>query len=305
MLANLKTGDSRIKLRNHNEPLGMGIHSTALIAALLISSTAPAAGHGSEEGFLTAEEIVSRSLERTESQYRNYTDANFRSESVTKNQKLNSDGEITATEVLRHSQYPLDGAVFEELIEKNGRPLNEREQKEEAERKREFLQEVAKRRDRGDYLQPDKERAVRFDRDFVNRYRYKLLEEQTVRSHPCWVIAFKPGEGPLPVRSTMDHALNQLEGKLWISRDDYGLARVEFAMRKPFKYWGGLLAVIRKTDGYVEYERVEPDAWLPLHFNLKLDIRIMLLKNIRQLISKDWSGYERVPLNNALSFAPE
>ncbi|MEJ2110155.1 MAG: hypothetical protein P8Z37_09635, partial [Acidobacteriota bacterium] len=217
----------------------MKIHSTVLIASLVMSCVTNATGYDGEDGSLTAGEIVSRSLDRAESQYRNYTDANFKSESVTKNQKFNSDGKVTETEVLRHSQYPLDGAVFEELVEINGRPLNEEERKEEEAKKREFIQEVAKRRNRGDYLQPDKERAVRFNRDFVNKYRYTLLESQTIRSHSCWVIAFKPKEGDLPVRSTMDHALNQLEGRLWISRDDYGLVRVEFAMRKPFKYWGG------------------------------------------------------------------
>ena len=94
----------------------------------------------------------------------------------------------------------------------------------------------------------------------------------------------------------MDRALNQMTGTLWVSEEDYGLVRVEFALRKPFKYWGGFLAVIRKTDGWVDYTRVDPSIWLPLHFHLKLDLKVMMFKNIRRLIIKDWLDYRRADL---------
>jgi hypothetical protein len=91
----------------------------------------------------------------------------------------------------------------------------------------------------------------------------------------------------------MDRALNQSTGTFWVSQDDFGLARIEFALREPFKYWGGILAVIRNTDGGMDYARVEPDVWMPSHFDLKLDLKVMLVKNIRRLIAIDYTGYQR------------
>jgi hypothetical protein len=64
-------------------------------------------------------------------------------------------------------------------------------------------------------------------------------------------------------------------------------------MRKPFKYWAGLLAVIRNTEGRLDFQRVEPDVWLASNFELKLDINVMVVKNIRRLITKKWTDYKR------------
>ncbi len=278
---------------------------TILNIVLLVFVVSPAVESQGASGAMSAQEIMQRTAERAELQYRTSQEANFTSESVMKNQKFDGSGEITETEVLLHRQYPVDGAVFEELVQKNGRPLNPKERENEEMRKREFVREVEERRMRGDYLQPEKERAIRFNQDFVDRYQYELVKTGSLRAHSCWIIDFKPREGKLPVRSTMDHALNQLTGRLWVSKEDFGLVRVEFAMRKPFKYWGGLIAVIRNTDGHVDYERPGPGVWVPLHFNLKLDIRIMLLKNIRQLITKDWYNYTLIASAAPASEIPE
>jgi hypothetical protein len=243
---------------------------------------------------MPVQEIVESAVERAEKQHYSMIETNFNSEAVSKNHSLDGDGTITETESFRYIQYPLNGAVFEELVEKNGRSLDEKEKKEEEKRKQDFIREVEKRRTRGDYVQPSKEEAIRFNREFTGRYIYKLERTETIREHSCWVVSFEPKQGKLPTRNRMDRALNKTTGLMWISRDDYGLVRVEFALREPFKYWGGILAVVRSTDGTVDYARVEPNVWLPLHFDLKLDLKVMLVKNIRRLIVKDWFNYKRV-----------
>jgi hypothetical protein len=134
---------------------------------------------------------------------------------------------------------------------------------------------------------------VRFNPEFVNRYTVRHSGTEMVRGHLCWVIDFEPKEGKLPVKKRIDRALNQSTGKFFISQQDYGLVRLEFALRKPFKYVGGLVALIRNTDGILEFDRVEPDTWLPANFDLKLDLRVMLFKNIRRHFTKQWSGHKR------------
>jgi hypothetical protein len=127
----------------------------------------------------------------------------------------------------------------------------------------------------------------------MRRYRYKMLRTEEVDRHRCWVIAFEPKEGELPVEEMMDHALNQSAGILWVAQDDYGLARLDFVMREPFKYWAGFLAIIRNTEGRLDSKRVEPNVWMPARFELKLDLNVMMIKNIRRLITKKWTDYVR------------
>ena len=267
---------------------------TALLSIAKGAANSQADGLESANESMSAQGIVESAVERAESQHYSMIETNFSSQAVSKNYSLDGDGKIIETESFRYFQYPLNGAVFEELVEKDGRPLDDKEKQEEEKRKEDFIREVERRRTRGDYLQPSKEEAIRFNREFVDRYIYKLERTETMREHSCWVVAFEPKQGKLPVRNRMDRALNKTTGLMWISRDDYGLVRVEFALREPFKYWGGILAVVRNTDGTVDYTRVEPNVWLPLHFDLKLDLKVMLVKNIRRLIVKDWFDYKRV-----------
>ena len=267
---------------------------TALLFIAAGSAISHADGLESDNKSMSAQEIVESAVARAENQHHSMIETNFSSQAVAKNHSLDGDGKITETEAFRYFQYPLNGAVFEELVEKNSRPLDEKEKQEEEKRKQDFIREVEKRRTRGDYVQPSSEEAIRFNREFTDRYIYKLERTETIREHSCWVVTFEPKQGKLPMRNRMDRALNKTTGLMWISRDDYGLVRVEFALREPFKYWGGVLAVVRNTDGTVDYTRVEPNVWLPLHFDLKLDLKVMLVKNIRRLIVKDWFDYKRV-----------
>ncbi len=242
---------------------------------------------------LTAQQIMDRAVARADAQYESLVEAMFESEAVTTIKSLDGDGKAKKTEWTRRRQYPLNGALFDELVEKNGRPLSEKELRDEERRKQDFIREVGERTSLGKHPQPESEPGIRFNREFIERYQLTLEGMERVREHSCWVINFEPKEGKLPVRNRMDRALNQSTGTFWVSQDDYGLARVEFALRKPFKYWGGFLAVIRNTDGSMDYTRLEPDVWVPSHFDLKLDLKVMLVKNIRRLITIDYTGYQR------------
>jgi hypothetical protein len=236
---------------------------------------------------------VDRAAARAEDQYQAGIDAHFESEVISAVASLDGKKKVTGTEVSKLRQYPLQGALYEELIEKDGRRLNPKELRDEAKKKQKFIGEVQKRRDRGEHPQPERGPDVRFNQEFISRYSMEIAGSETLRGHHCWLIEFKPREGKLPVRKRIDRALNQSTGKIWISQDDYGVVRLEFALRKPFKYWGGLVAVIRNTDGILDFERVEPNIWLPVGFDLKLDIKVMLFKNIRKHFTKRWSDYKR------------
>jgi hypothetical protein len=265
---------------------------TALTLTTLLTAS-PAGAFFSQTDQPTAEEIIDRAIARSDRQFESLVDAVFESEKVTNVKSLDGDGKITNTDQTRYRQYPLAGALFEEMVEKDGQPLSEKERRKEQEKKKDFVREVEKRTARGEHPQPETEPGIRFNSEFVERYQLEIEGNEMVRGHLCWVISFQPKPGKLPVRNRMDRALNQSTGRFWVSQDDYGLARIEFALRKPFKYWGGFLAVIRNTDGILDYKRVETDVWVPSTFELKLDLKVMMVKSIRRLISISWTDYRR------------
>jgi hypothetical protein len=271
-----------------------------LLLLALSTGNISAGGWDSAPEDLSEQAIVDHAVARAEAQYNLLVDAKFESQVVMSIQSLDDSGQVTRTDQTNYHQYPLHGALFEELTAKAGRALNSQERDTEEKNKTKFIREVEKRKKRGIHLQPEKRPGIRFGNQLMRRYRLKMLPTEEVGRHRCWVIAFEPKEGELPVQEMMDHALNQSTGTLWVAQDDYGLVRLDFVMRKPFKYWAGLLAVIRNTEGRLDFQRVEPNIWMPTNFELKLDLNVMLVKNIRRLITKKWTDYKRV--SRAIAF---
>jgi hypothetical protein len=252
-----------------------------------------AGGYYSAPEDASVQAIVDRVVARAEAQHTLQVDAQFESQVFMSIQSLDASGQVTETDLTGYHQYPLHGALFEELIAKDGRALSAQERNAEEKNKTKFIREVEKRKNRGVHPQPEKRPGIRFGNQLMRRYRFKMLRTEEVDRHRCWVIAFEPKEGELPVQEMMDHALNQSTGTLWVAQDDYGVVRLDFVMRKPFKYWAGLLAVIRNTEGRLDFQRVESNIWMPSNFELKLDLNVMLVKNIRRLITKKWTDYKR------------
>jgi hypothetical protein len=242
---------------------------------------------------LAPELIVERALARAEAQVETGIDGQFEATVLAIVRSIDGEGEVADIESTLYQVYPLNGAVYEEIVEKDGRPLTDREARKERKEKDGFIREVEKRKERGLPPQPDDERRVRFDRELMSRYRFEIIGEEEVRGDPCWVVYFEPRDGELPEKTRMDTALNRSTGRLWIAKADYGVPRVEFDLDEPIRYLGGFLATVRETAGRVEYQRIEPDVWLPTEFELELDLRI-LVKNIRRVISRRWSDYRRV-----------
>ncbi len=276
-----------------NSPVSLSVYWIFLALAVGSAGNVSAEERNSAAENLSAQAIVDRAVARAEAQHNLLVDAKFESQVFMSIQSLGDGGRITNTERTSYHQYPLHGALFEELTAQDGRALNARERKAEEKNKTKFIQEVEKRKKRGMHPQPIKRPGIRFGDQLMRRYRFKMLRTEEVGPHRCWVIAFEPKEGELPVEEMMDHALNQSTGALWVAQDDYGLVRLDFVMRKPFKYWAGLLAVIRNTEGRLDFHRVEPNIWMPSNFELKLDLNVMLVKNIRRFITKKWTDYKR------------
>lgn len=240
---------------------------------------------------LTADEIVRRGVERAERQYQSFADARFRSRVESEIRSLGANKEVTETETATAIQYPVEGALFEELIATDGEPLSEKEKRNQSKLRKKFAREVEMRRARGEHPQPEKGVGVRFNQELVERYRLEVAGEERVRGHDCWVIAFEPKSGDLPVRKRIDAALNKSTGQMWISKEDFGLVELEFGMREPYKYWGGFLATINNTDGRLEFERIAADVWVPKSFDLRFDIKVLMVQSIRRHITRRWREY--------------
>ena len=232
--------------------------------------------------------IVERALDRSLEQEESKLELNFEYAILSTIHTLDGDGEVTETNTSRSRRFPLEGYLYEELLERDGEPLDEDEIKKQLEKKENFVREVRSHREKGEPYEPE-EMDVRFNKELMSRYDVKFIRTETLRDHKCWLLSFQPRPGKLPDNKRMDKALNQSTGYLWVAQKDYGIVRIYFEMQRPFRYLWGIVATIRSTTGQLDYERVDNNMWIPKEFDLKLDLRVVF-KNMRRHISQEWLG---------------
>jgi hypothetical protein len=258
----------------------------AVLASLVVSACPVSA----QTDALSADQIVARAVERAKQQLETQAELDFESTILTTTEHLNGDLEVEKTELATHRQYALEGVLYEELIAREGEPLDEDDARDEVERREDFVEDVRERVEKGKDPEPEDENRVDFDEEFVGRYRFTIEGEENVNGHSSWILYMEPRSEDLPVRRDIDNALNKSTGRLWIAQDDYGVARVEFEMAESVRFWGGILGTLRNTIGRMEFTRVADGVWLPDSIDIQIDLRI-LFRNIRRRFVREWDEY--------------
>ncbi len=266
---------------------GVILATAATLPAQETLPTAAAPDAAAIPGAPPLEEIIERMLERAERQDENESELRYESRIVSTSDRLDEEGAITETETREYRRYPLEGELYEELVLRNGQPLDAGQQRDEREKRAEFIRDARERaREGGGRAETNDERQVRLGPELLGRYEASLVGIETIAGEPCWAIAFEPRAGRLPEKTRIDKALNRSSGTMYVARSDYGVARVEFRMDSPVRYLLGL-ATLNEAVGSLEFERVAPDVWLPKLYNFRMELRIFFSTR-RQQVVREW-----------------
>ncbi len=251
--------------------------------------------------YQSVSQIITRAVARAKAQDESAVELEFESRLVLTTDALNSDGGVVSTHTELYKRYPLERFVYEELIQKDGQPLTEKETREETKKREQFLREIREKERMGKKHETDDERTIRFNNELMTRYKASIVGSEEIDGEPCWVLFFEPRPGKLSENSRMEKMLNRSVGHLYISQTDYGVVRIEFELDKPVKQLWGLIATLRHASGRLKFKRVEPGVWLPEMFDLRVDLRI-LFKTTRQHINRTWIERTRLNLAADLSY---
>ena len=239
---------------------------------------------------LSARDIIDRAVETADAQRDSNAELRYQAIINVTTEKLDRDGVIESAEEATYREYGLEGALFEELIGKDGEPLSARDKRDEQKRREKFAEEVRKRREEGKDPRPEDENRIEFNDEFTERFEFALVGQETITrprgtdTYPCWVLEFSPREGDLPERRRIDTALNKSSGRVWIAQEDYGIVQVEFQMNETVPFWGGIVGRLRNTVGHISFMRTAEQIWLVDTVNITLDLRIFFSNIHRRII---------------------
>ena len=208
--------------------------------------------------------------------------------------KLDGKGQVKSTAVRTYEVMAICGEQFERLIEKDDKPLSEKDTAEEEER---VQREVEKRKNESEEerakRQAEEEKQREKNREFVSdvaeAYNFRLVGSELLNGRDAWVIAAEPRAGFEP-QGKAARFLSKFHGPMWIDKSDMQLVQLDVEATDTVSL-GWVLARIHKGSR-LDYEqiRVNDEVWLPEHLNFKLDARIALFKGYHEGSGADVPG---------------
>ena len=194
------------------------------------------------------------------------------------------------------------GYRIRRVIEKNGHPLNEKEQREadkDAEERVEEIEKLIAKMDR---------QAIKNGPPDENSRRVSVAEllrasnlvnprRERFRGRDVIVFDFEPNPNfDYKNAKSMLKFFGKTAGVMWIDEKDRQVARLEAYLADSFKVGGGLLAKLNKGASFtLEQERVNDEIWLPSVADINLSVRVLLVKGIsvnQQIRSYDYRRFQ-------------
>lgn len=242
--------------------------------------TPDAKGGLSEQQMRELFRVVAANDEENEKRLRDYTYIERNEE-----HKLDGEGQTKSTEAKTYEVMELYGEQVRRLIEKDDKPLPEKDKAKEEEKLQKILdkrknESDEERKKREEKEEKEREDGRKFVREVADAYNFTLVGKELVGGREAWVIDGEPRPGYEPHMKEAKF-LPKFHGRVWIDKDDLQLAKMEVEAIDTVSI-GLVLARIHKgTRVMLEQTRVNDEVWLPRHMTFKLDARVALFKGYK------------------------
>jgi hypothetical protein len=191
-------------------------------------------------------------------------------------------GQIKKTEIKTYEVLEIYGEQVQRLIEKDDKPLNDKEAAKEEDKIQKIIdkrknESDEERKKREEKQEKEREDGRKFVREVADAYIFTLMDSEDLDGRPAWVIAGEPRPGYEPHMKDAKF-LPKFHGRVWIDKADLQLAKMDVEAIDTVSI-GWVLARIHKgTRVILEQTRVNEEVWLPKHVTFKVDARVALFK---------------------------
>ena len=216
--------------------------------------------------------------------------------------ELGKDGILRETESETFQLSFYKGNRIRRLVEKNGKPLSENDQKDEdknvQKRVAEIEKDIAKREAKAAKSPddaPDEENRRISTAELLRASSLINPRRERFRGRDVIVFDFEPNPNfDFKNAKSFLKFFGKVGGVMWIDEQDKQVARIEAVLFDNFKIGGGLLANLKKGASFtLEQERVGDEIWLPSTADINLSVKVLLVKgiNVNQIVKS--SNYRK------------
>ena len=217
----------------------------------------------------------------------------------------------TAT-IESHPGFPGE-ARFECVVERDGRRIPEDDLRRQVERRRrevvDYRRIVARQttadraRQERDWDRRGRELTDTLD-DVFRVFEIRMLGRETVDGHGTVVVSLVPRAGARPV-SEDGRWFAHFRGRAWISEAEYELVHLDVEALDDLDVGFGLLARVHQgTRAAFDRRKFGDGPWLPARSTVTMSARVLLVRQMRQELTSEYSDYRRGTGEGSCIIAP-
>lgn len=211
--------------------------------------------------------------------------------------RLDGQGDVKSNEVKTYEVMELYGEQVQRLIEKDDRSLDaEDSAKEEKniqkiiDKRKNESEDARKKREQKE--EKDREEGRKFVREVADAYNFRLVGTESLAGRDAWVIDAEPRPGYQPHMKEAKF-LPKFRGRVWIDKGEAQLSKLDVACIDTVSVGWFLARVHKGSRIVIEQTRVNDEVWLPKHFDVKVDVRLALLKNFNVELDQTFHDYKK------------
>jgi hypothetical protein len=189
------------------------------------------------------------------------------------------------------------GSPYERLVAVNGKQLSPEHQGREQQELETTLVERRKesQQQRGERIakyEKERESDHLLMEQLTKALDFKLMGEQKLGPYEVYVFKATPRPGYRPPNNEAK-VLTGMEGKLWIDEKTFQWVKVEATVIRPVSIEGFLAEVEPGTHFELEKAPVTDSIWLPRHFAMKSQAKVLFLFTRRSQADETYSDYHK------------
>lgn len=225
---------------------------------------------------LSPDETMKKIVEKAQQNEKLAEEIGYHQVTITKKMK---DGKVSKENVRVYRTVWVEDQPYMELLHIDGKGLNEKEKKQEAERKAKFLKSLHEKK--------DEEESVTWN-DLYAKYNFQSLPADTIARY---VFSFKPKPGKLRERSKSEKVLNHVEGTLWAD-EEFNIVKAQAKLQDNVRFGLGILGNLEKLELNFEQQDFQ-NIIVPYTFYVHFKARVALLKTEERQIQATYKDFFR------------
>lgn len=211
--------------------------------------------------------------------------------------KLDGKGEVKSTEVRTSEILMLYGEPVERLISKDDKPLSSKD----ADKEEKKIQKIIDKhqhesdKDREKRLakeEKDREDGRKFVLEVADAYNFRSDGIEKLQGRDTYVIDAEPRPGFQP-KMKYANLLPKFRFRIWIDKDELQWTKLDAVCIDTVSFGLFLARFHKGTRVVIEQTRINDEVWMPKHLDVKVDVKLALLKTFNVNVDTTYSDYKK------------